>query len=166
MFETFSFLHCWTFVPELSMADHFMARERCTTDRHCPTKTLSVRGNWESDEIHIPAIHSRFMWLVLHSDMACGCTTNRHVDFERTAVAICIIWRVLFLQGNERSVSNIVELLRGTIDRIYFGPVNFCPNSYLGCIPPSRIDKTILSNHASLSAILCRPLPWQFLSCI
>ena len=61
MFETFSFLHCWTFVPELSMADHFMARERCTTDRHCPTKTLSARGNLESDEIHIPAIHSRFM---------------------------------------------------------------------------------------------------------
>lgn len=100
MFETFSFLHCWTFVTELSMADHFMARERCTTDRHCPTKTRSARGNLESDQIHIPAIHSRFMWLVLHSDMACGCTTNRHVDFERTAVAICIIWRV-FLSYKE-----------------------------------------------------------------
>ena len=28
---------------------------QCTTDSHCPTKTLSVRGDMESDQLHVPA---------------------------------------------------------------------------------------------------------------
>ena len=28
---------------------------QCTTDRHCPTKTLSARGDMESDQLHVPA---------------------------------------------------------------------------------------------------------------
>ena len=28
---------------------------QCMTDRHCPTKTLSVRGDTESDQLHVPA---------------------------------------------------------------------------------------------------------------
>ena len=30
---------------------------QCTTDRHCPTKTLSARGDMESDQLHVPANH-------------------------------------------------------------------------------------------------------------
>ena len=30
---------------------------QCTTDRHCPTKTLSARGDLEFDQLHVPANH-------------------------------------------------------------------------------------------------------------
>ena len=30
---------------------------QCATDRHCPTKTLSARGDMESDQLHVPANH-------------------------------------------------------------------------------------------------------------
>ena len=32
-----------------------LAGGQCTTDRHCPTKTLSARGDMESDQLHVPA---------------------------------------------------------------------------------------------------------------
>ena len=31
-----------------------------TTDTNCPTKTLSVRGDTESDQLHVPANYFRF----------------------------------------------------------------------------------------------------------
>ena len=33
----------------------FHAGGQCTTDRHCPTKTLSVRGDTEPDQLCVPA---------------------------------------------------------------------------------------------------------------
>ena len=33
----------------------FTAGGQCTTDRHCPTKTLSVRGDTEPDQLCVPA---------------------------------------------------------------------------------------------------------------
>ena len=32
-----------------------LAGGQCTTDRHCPTKTLSVRGDTEPDQLCVPA---------------------------------------------------------------------------------------------------------------
>ena len=34
----------------------FFAGGQCTTDSDCPTKTLSVRGGMESDQLHVRAI--------------------------------------------------------------------------------------------------------------
>ena len=33
----------------------FTAGGQCTTDRRCPTKTLSVRGDTEPDQLCVPA---------------------------------------------------------------------------------------------------------------
>ena len=33
-----------------------IAGGQCTTDRHCSTKTLSVRGDTEPDQLCVPAI--------------------------------------------------------------------------------------------------------------
>ena len=34
----------------------FHAGGQCTTDSHCPTKTLSVRGDTEPDQLCVPAL--------------------------------------------------------------------------------------------------------------
>ena len=36
----------------------FIAGGKCTTDSHCPTKTLSVRGDTEPDQLCVPASFS------------------------------------------------------------------------------------------------------------
>ena len=41
----------------MSFKVQFNAGGQCTTDRHCPTKTLSARGDMGSDQLHVPAIN-------------------------------------------------------------------------------------------------------------
>ena len=41
---------------------------QCMTDRHCPPKALSVRGDMDSDQLHVTAISSwNRMWLTLRT---------------------------------------------------------------------------------------------------
>ena len=44
--------HCFL---GLIVSTSLIAGGQCTTDRHCPTKTLSVRGDTEPDQLCVPA---------------------------------------------------------------------------------------------------------------
>ena len=58
MFFVFRFfMTSWMFPSRDSFFCQIVqAGGQCTTDRHCPTKTLSARGDMESDQLHVPAI--------------------------------------------------------------------------------------------------------------
>ena len=69
---------------------------QCTTDRHCPTKTLSVRGDTEPDQLCVPASIFHFsewqpakpstgmsfgfqflLWIMLHLNLPQNFGVNR-----------------------------------------------------------------------------------------
>ena len=50
----------WTDVKLLLLTQLILAWGQCTTDKHCTTKTLSARGDMESDQLHVPANHFNY----------------------------------------------------------------------------------------------------------
>ena len=73
-----------------------IAGGQCTTDRHCPTKTLSVRGDTEPDQLCVPASIFHFsewqpakpstgmsfgfqfpLWIMLHLNLPQNFGVNR-----------------------------------------------------------------------------------------
>ena len=64
----------------------------CTTDRHCPTKTLSAPGDMESDQLHVPAILFHCEW---HA--AKPRTAPSHFGLGHIHVAILYLNLLLFI---------------------------------------------------------------------
>ena len=98
---------------------HFMslfgfAGGQCTTDRHCPTTTLSVRGDTEPDQLCVPASGFIFSWWAVANPRTTVPVFNKHLisDFCKSTFT----WAMTTYTGYGDGYS---DNLFGTILHVY-----------------------------------------------